>query len=168
MEGTFGDFSQGARVGPGAGGGGMARRVLFLCTGNSCRSQIAEALWRELAGPGWEAHSAGSEPAGFVHPLAVEVMEELGIGLTGARSKGLDAFPDPSFDLVVTVCDGAREACPALPGARRTVHWPFDDPAEAEGSDEERRAVFRRVRDEIEAAIRAEIARSPAPGEGAG
>jgi arsenate reductase len=122
---------------------------------------MAEALWRELAGPGWEAHSAGSRPAGFVHPLAVEVMAERGIDLGEARSKSVDGFLGESLDRVVTVCNGAREACPALPGARRTVHWPFDDPAEAGGSSEEQRRVFRRVRDEIEAAIRAELLREP-------
>ena len=138
----------------------MANRILFLCTGNSCRSQMAEALWRELAGPGWEAHSAGSRPAGFVHPLAVEVMAERGIDLRGASSKSVDGFLGEAIDLVVTVCDGAREACPVLPGARRTVHWPFDDPAEAQGSPDEQRTVFRRVRDEIESAIRAELGRT--------
>ena len=137
----------------------MPKRILFLCTGNSCRSQIAEALWRELAGPSWQACSAGSRPVGFVHPLAIEVMRELGIDLSEARSKSLDGFLGEPFDLVVTVCDGARAACPILPGARRTLHWPFDDPAEAGGSEEERRRTFRRVRDEIAAAIRAELAK---------
>lgn len=138
----------------------MPKRILFLCTGNSCRSQIAEALWRALAGPGWEASSAGSRPAGFVHPLAIEVMGELGIDLSGARSKPVEEFLGEPFDLVVTVCESARASCPALPGARRTLHWPLDDPAEAEGSREEQRQTFRRVRDEIGAAIRAELERS--------
>jgi arsenate reductase len=137
----------------------VTKRILFLCTGNSCRSQIAEGLWRELAGPGWEAYCAGSRPAGFVHPLALEVMAERGIELEAARSKSIDGFLGEPVDLVVTVCDGAREACPVLPGARRMLHWPFDDPAKAEGSPEEQRETFRRVRDEIEAAIRAELLR---------
>jgi arsenate reductase len=137
----------------------VPKRILFLCTGNSCRSQIAEGLWRQLAGSEWEAYSAGSRPAGFVHPLALEVMAERGIELDEARSKSIDGFLDEPLDLVVTVCDGAREACPALPGARRTLHWPFDDPAEASGPPEQQRETFRRIRDEIEAAIRAELLR---------
>jgi arsenate reductase len=144
----------------------VSKRILFLCTGNSCRSQIAEALWRELAGPEWEAHSAGSSPAGFVHPLAVQVMAERGIDLDDARSKSIDGFLGEPMDLVVTVCDGARDACPALPGARRTLHWPFDDPAEAAGSPDEQRETFRRVRDEIEAAIRVELQRGSESGDG--
>jgi arsenate reductase len=139
----------------------MPERVLFLCTGNSCRSQMAEAFWRELAGPASQAFSAGSRPAGFVHPLAVEVMSERGIELGGARSKPLEEFAGQRFDLVVTVCDAARDACPVLPGKGRSAHWPFEDPAQATGSEAERRAVFRRVRDAIEARIRRELAGRP-------
>jgi len=130
------------------------KRVLILCTGNSCRSQMAEGLWRQLGQGEWESHSAGSKPAGYVHPLAVEVMKEKGVDLAGAESKSLDAYRDEPIDLVVTVCDNARESCPAFPGAGAVLHWPFEDPADATGSDEEKLAVFRRVRDRIEARIR--------------
>jgi arsenate reductase len=119
---------------------------------------MAEALWRHLGGGRWEAHSAGSRPAGYVHPLAIRAMAEIGIDLAGARSKSVDEFTGEPFDLVVTVCDSARETCPALPGARRTVHWPFEDPAEAVGSEEERLEEFRRIRDRIRARIEACLA----------
>lgn len=125
------------------------KRVLILCTGNSCRSQMAEAFWNELGAGEWEAHSAGSKPAGYVHPLAVQVMKEAGTDLSGYESKSLERFRDEPFDLVVTVCGNARESCPTLPGAARMVHWPFDDPAHAEGSEDEKLSVFRRVRDQI-------------------
>lgn len=127
----------------------MMQRVLILCTGNSCRSQMAEALWQQLGNGGWQAASAGSKPAGYVHPLAVQAMQELGVDLSGHVSKSLDRYRDEAFDLVVTVCDNAREACPVFPGARQTLHWPFDDPAHATGSEEQQMAEFRRVRDEI-------------------
>ena len=127
--------------------------VLILCTGNSCRSQMAEALWHSLGHGEWRTASAGSKPAGYVHPLAVRVMHELGIDLTGHVSKSLDRFVNEPFDLVVTVCDNAREACPVFPGAGQTLHWPFDDPAHATGTDDEKLAEFRRVRDEIRARI---------------
>jgi len=115
---------------------------------------MAEALWRQLAGNEWECCSAGANPAGFVHPMAVQVVEELGADLSQARSKHLSEFRDQSFDLVVTVCDHARAACPVLPPAQQTLHWPFDDPYFATGGETERLAAFRRVRDEISAAIR--------------
>jgi arsenate reductase len=127
--------------------------VLILCTGNSCRSQMAEALWQSLGQGNWRAASAGSRPAGYVHPLAVRVMHELGIDLSGHASKSLDRFVNDDFDLVVTVCDNARDVCPVFPGAKQTLHWPFDDPAHATGSDDQRLAKFRRVRDEIRARI---------------
>lgn len=125
------------------------RRVLILCTGNSCRSQMAEGLWRQLGASHWESFSAGSNPAGYVHPLAIEAMRENGIDLSAARSKHVDEFADQAFDLVVTVCDNARESCPNFPGAKQTLHWPFDDPAHVEGSAEKKRAAFRDVRDKI-------------------
>ena len=129
------------------------KRVLILCTGNSCRSQMAEDLW-ELLGEGkWESESAGSKPSGYVHPLAIEAMKELGRDLSSHQSKSLDQFQDQAFDLVVTVCDNAKEACPVFPGAKQTLHWPFDDPADATGSDEEKMVMFRRVRDEIKEKI---------------
>ncbi|MGQ9606584.1 MAG: arsenate reductase ArsC [Thermogutta sp.] len=133
----------------------MAKTVLILCTGNSCRSQMAEALWNDLAGGTWQAVSAGSRPAGYVHPLAVQVLSELGLDLSRNRSKHVDEFRDRPFDLVVTVCDNARESCPTFPGASRIEHWPFPDPAEAEGTQEQRLAVFRAVRDAIRDRIRA-------------
>jgi arsenate reductase len=129
------------------------KRVLILCTGNSCRSQMAEALWRQIAKGTWESFSAGSRPSGYVHPNAVEAMRELDIDISAYRSKSVNEFDGQPFDLVVTVCDNAREDCPFFPGAKETLHWPFFDPAEAEGSQEEQMAVFRRVRDEISATI---------------
>ena len=132
----------------------MKKRVLILCTGNSCRSQMAEGLWQKLGAGAWEARSAGSAPAGYVHPLAIEAMAEIGIDISANRSKHVDTFSDESFDLVITVCDNAREACPTFPGAAQLLHWPFDDPATVEGAEAKKRAAFRRVRDEIEAAIR--------------
>lgn len=126
------------------------QRVLILCTGNSCRSQMAEALWRSLGDGEWETGSAGSNPSGFIHPIAVRVMQERGIDISEARSKSLDEFRDKRFDLVVTVCDNAKASCPVFTGATETLHWPFDDPAKAEGSEDDQLAVFRRVRDEIE------------------
>ena len=125
------------------------KKVVFLCTENSNRSQMAEALWNRIGESQWEAHSAGSRPAGYVHPLAIQAMNELNEDLSNAQSKSVEPLADQAWDLVVTVCDSAKEACPALPAAARSVHWPFDDPADAEGSDEEKLVVFRRVRDQI-------------------
>lgn len=131
----------------------MPKRVLILCTGNSCRSQLAEGLWRKLGNGEWQSYSAGSSPAGYVHPMAVEVAGEVDVDLTQSHSKHVREFVTEPFDLVVTVCDGARESCPTLPGANEVLHWPFEDPARAEGSDDEKREVFRRVRDEITSRI---------------
>ena len=129
-----------------------AKRVLVLCTGNSCRSQMAEAWFRELGRGAWVACSAGSRPTGSVHPRAVEVMAEVGVDIGSQTSDHVDAYVGQPFDLVVTVCDAAREACPALPGAEVVEHWPFDDPADAgEGADA--LPTFRRVRDEIRARV---------------
>ncbi len=123
-------------------------RVLFLCTGNSARSQMAEGLLRHLAGDRFEVASAGTHPAGL-HPLAAAAMREIGIDISNHRSKSVDAFVSKDFDYAITVCDHARESCPVLPGARRMLHWSFEDPAAAAGSVEERMAVFRRVRDAL-------------------
>jgi arsenate reductase len=131
----------------------MKSSVLFLCTGNSCRSQMAEGLLRHLAGARFEVASAGVEPAGL-NPLAVEAMAEIGIDISGHYSKKVDAFAGRPFDWVITVCDAAREACPVFPGAVRQLHWSFEDPAAAEGSPPERQVVFRRVRDQIAERIR--------------
>lgn len=125
------------------------KKVLVLCTGNSCRSQMAEALWRELGQGEWESYSAGSLPSGYVHPMAIEVMRELDQDLSQNRSKHVDEYLDETFDLVVTVCDSAKESCPTLAGVQHIEHWPFYDPADAEGSDTEKLTVFRDVRDQI-------------------
>ena len=124
------------------------RRVLILCTGNSARSQMAEGLLRADAGDRFEVESAGTRPS-FVRPEAIAVMDELGIDLSGHRSKHVDEFEGQQFDTVITVCDNAREACPVFFGAAKRLHHSFDDPAALEGTDEERQAVFRRVRDEL-------------------
>lgn len=125
--------------------------VLILCTGNSCRSHLAEGILRRDAGDLVEVASAGSRPAGFVHPLAVEVMREIGVDLSGHRSKHLDEFRARAVSTVVTVCGNADAACPVFPGQVSRHHWPFDDPAHATGTREEQLAVFRRVRDGIAA-----------------
>jgi arsenate reductase (thioredoxin) len=131
-------------------------RVLFLCTHNSSRSQMAESLLRTRGGVRYQVFSAGTHPRA-VHPLAVNAMAELGIdisGVAGHRAKGIEEFEDqPSMDLVVTVCDEAAEECPYFPRARRQEHWGFPDPSRATGSEEERLAVFREVRDAIAARI---------------
>jgi arsenate reductase len=130
------------------------KRVLFLCTGNSCRSQMAEGLLRSLGGDRFEVHSAGSKPAGYVHPMAIEAMREVQLDLSGATSKSLTQFDGQSFDYVVTVCDNAKEDCPVFPAVAKMVHWSFDDPASATGNDEQKMRVFRRVRDEIRHRVR--------------
>ena len=127
----------------------MKRRVLVLCTGNSCRSQMAEGFVNHLLGDAWEARSAGTKPAERVHPLAVRVMAEAGVDVSLATPRAVTEFLDESWDLVVTVCDSAHESCPVFPRPVPKVHLPFDDPARAEGTEEQRLAVFTRVRDEI-------------------
>jgi arsenate reductase len=125
------------------------KRALFLCTGNSCRSQMAEGLVNHYLGDEWQAYSAGTKPAGYVHPLAVQVMSELSIDISRQRSKPADEFRETEFDTVVTVCDDAAENCPVWLGQGRKTHLGFQDPAQATGSDEERLDIFRQVRDEI-------------------
>jgi arsenate reductase len=127
----------------------MKKQVLFLCTGNSCRSQMAEGLVNHEMGDEWQAVSAGTEPAGYVHPLAIRVMAEVGIDISGQRSKPATEFRNEDLDLVVTVCDDAAENCPVWLGHGVKIHIGFQDPAKAQGSEEERLATFRRVRDEI-------------------
>ncbi len=124
------------------------RKVLFLCTGNSCRSQMAEAITNARFGDTWQAFSAGSHPTGSVHPLTFLALKEIGIDHQG-RSKSVDEFRNVRFDLVVTVCDSASEECPVWLGKGRLVHFDFPDPAKSTGSEEERISVFRRVRDAI-------------------
>lgn len=128
-------------------------RVLFLCTHNSSRSQMAEGLLRAYGGERYAVFSAGTEPRS-VHPLASRAMREIGIDISEQRAKGMEEFRgQPPIDLVVTVCDDAAEACPFFPGARRQVHWGFPDPSRVVGSEEERLAAFREVRDQIAARL---------------
>ena len=126
----------------------MTARVLILCTGNSARSQMAEGLLRHDAGDRFDVQSAGTKPS-RVRPEAIAVMNELGIDISGQRSKHVDEVAGTAFDYVLTVCDQAREACPVFPAQTQRLHHAFQDPAAFEGSEEERLAVFRRVRDEI-------------------
>jgi arsenate reductase (thioredoxin) len=123
--------------------------VLILCTGNSCRSHLAEGILRAAAGDRLEVQSAGSKPAGYVHPLAVKAMAEIGIDISSHRSKHMNEFLDKKVETVITVCGNADQACPMLTGQMNRHHWGFDDPAHAVGTDEEKMQVFRRVRDEI-------------------
>jgi arsenate reductase (thioredoxin) len=123
-------------------------KILFLCTGNSCRSQLAEAIVNSQPELGWQAFSAGTKPSGFVHPMALQALAEIGIQHQG-RSKSVDELRDTSFNLVVTVCDSAAEECPIWLGRGKRVHQSFPDPAKATGSDEEVMVVFREVRDDI-------------------
>jgi arsenate reductase len=127
----------------------MKPLVLILCTGNSCRSHLAEGLLRAAAGDLLEVASAGSKPAGYVHPLSVEVMQELGIDISSHHSKHMDEFLSRTVETVITVCGNADQACPMFPGQLNRHHWGFDDPAHATGTEEEIMTVFRRVRDEI-------------------
>ena len=125
------------------------KNVLFLCTGNSCRSQMAEAIINDRIGDRWRAVSAGTKPSGYVHPKALTALSEIGIQHEG-RSKPADEFRGTDFDLVVTVCDSAAEECPIWLGKEKRVHHSFPDPAKAQGTDEEIMNIFRAVRDDIE------------------
>ncbi len=128
----------------------MKRQVLFLCTGNSCRSQMAEAIVNARRGEQWHAVSAGTQPADRVHPLALQALAEIGITHPDAPPKSAEAFRDAPLDVVITVCDDAAENCPLWLGQGKKVHVSFPDPAKATGTDEEIRVVFRTVRDDIE------------------
>jgi arsenate reductase (thioredoxin) len=134
----------------------MAHRVLFICTHNSARSQMAEGLLRHLGGDRFEAFSAGTE-ATLVRPLAIKAMAELGIDISGQQSKTLDRYVNEPFDDVITVCDTAAEACPIFPGAVHRQHWSFEDPSKATGSEEEQLEIYRRVRDQIRSHIEQEL-----------
>ena len=123
--------------------------ILILCTGNSCRSHLAEGLLRRALGDDFTVASAGSNPAGFVHPLAMKAMTEIGIDISAHHSKHLNEFLHQDVETVITVCGNADQACPVFPGQVNRHHWGFDDPAHATGSEEEQMQVFRRVRDEI-------------------
>ena len=124
-------------------------RVLILCTGNSCRSQMAEGILRHVAGDLMEVHSAGSHPSGSVHPKAVAVLREIGIDLSAHTSKHMNEFLDRKITTVITVCGNADQACPMFPGQVNRHHWGFDDPAHATGTEAEILSSFRRVRDQI-------------------
>jgi len=124
-------------------------RVLILCTGNSCRSHLAEGILRAASGDTLNVQSAGSKPVGYVHPLAIQVMKEIAVDISTHHSKHMNDFLQQPVETVITVCGNADQACPIFPGQVNRHHWGFYDPAKAEGTDEEKRAVFRNVRDEI-------------------
>jgi arsenate reductase len=138
-------------------------RVLILCTHNSSRSQMAEGLLRSLAGDRFEVESAGTE-ATRVHPLAIRAMHERGVDLGGHTSKTLDRFLGQPWDYVITVCDSANERCPLFPGRAARRHWSFEDPSAATGTEDERLATFRRIRDEIDARLRRWLDETPRHG----
>ncbi|HLP09019.1 MAG TPA: arsenate reductase ArsC [Opitutaceae bacterium] len=123
--------------------------ILILCTGNSCRSHLAEGILRAVAGDFLDVQSAGSKPAGYVHPLAIAALKEIDIDISAHRSKSMTEFMNQKVETVITVCGNADQACPIFPGQVNRHHWPFEDPAHATGTDEEKLAVFRRVRNEI-------------------
>ena len=129
--------------------------ILVLCTGNSCRSHLAEAILRKALGESYVVASAGSKPAGYVHPLAIKALAEIGLDISSHHSKHLDEFLTQDVETVITVCGNADQVCPMFPGQMNRHHFPFDDPAHATGSEEEQMAVFRRVRDEIRAVFQA-------------
>jgi len=131
---------------------GNPKTILFLCTGNSCRSQMAEGFARRLAPAGQTIYSAGTEPK-QIHPLAIDVMREIGIDISAQRSKGLAEVPVEKLDMVITLCGEAAESCPVLPGKIERAHWPLCDPAAAQGDREEVGKIFRAVRDEIRARV---------------
>jgi arsenate reductase len=130
-----------------------AKKVLFLCTGNSVRSQMAEGLLNALGSGQWKAKSGGVISS-YVHPLAIQVMGEIGIDISKKTSKSMDQFINEKFDYVITLCDHAAEFCPTFGGQGRRLHWPFEDPAGATGTTEERLAIFRKIRDEIKKKIK--------------
>ena len=143
--------------------------VLILCTGNSCRSHMAEGILRAAAGDILEVHCAGSQPSGCVHPNAISALADLGIDISSHTSKSMNDFLDRDIDTVITVCGNADQACPIFPGQVHRHHWPFDDPAHATGTEDEILAEFRRVRDEIQTtflayAAEAKMNTSPFPG----
>lgn len=128
------------------------KKVLFLCTGNSVRSQMAEGWLNKLGARKWKAQSGGVFPS-YVHPLAIRVMEEIGIDISQRASKSMNQFLNETFDYIITLCDEAANSCPAFPGQGKRLHWPFEDPAAAIGPIEERLVVFRRIREEIKRKI---------------
>jgi len=129
------------------------KKILVLCTGNSARSQMGEGLFRTEGGGDFEVSSAGITPS-FVRPEAIAVMKEIGIDISGQRSKSVDEFAGQSMDYVVTVCDNARDNCPLFPAATERLHWSLEDPAAVQGSEEERLAAFRRIRDQVQERVK--------------
>jgi arsenate reductase len=130
------------------------KRILVLCTGNSARSQMGEGLFRAERGDAFDVFSAGTQPT-RVRPEAIAVMKEIGIDISGHRSKSVDEFAGQSFDYVVTVCDNARDACPVFPAGTERLHWSLEDPAAVEGAEDERLAAFRRIRDQLHERVKA-------------
>ena len=147
-------MTHGEALAPDAASGRHQIRVIFVCTGNSARSQIAEALLRRDGGDQFDVVSAGVDPRG-VHPMTVQVLDAVGIDVSTAESKPVSRFLGQRFDYVITVCDRARASCPVFPGGAETLHWGVDDPAEVEGSEVERRAAFERATRELSARIHA-------------
>ena len=131
------------------------KRVLILCTGNSCRSHMAEGILRNTAGDLFEVHSAGSQPAGYVHPKAIAALDEIGIDISSHESKHMDQFLDRGIHTVITVCGNADQACPVYPGQLNRYHWGFVDPAKVEGSEAEVMDAFREIRDHIKLVFQA-------------
>jgi arsenate reductase (thioredoxin) len=128
------------------------KRLLFLCTGNSARSQMAEGLLRHEAGDRFEVFSAGTHPT-LIRPEAIAVMHEIGIDISGQRSKSVDEFKGQELDTIITVCDHAKESCPVFPSGTQRLHWPFEDPASVQGTEEDRKDAFRKIRDRIHGRI---------------
>lgn len=137
----------------------MKKKVLFLCTGNSCRSQMAEGFLRDLAGDRFEVISAGLEP-GIVNPKTVKVMKEIGIDISHHTSKDVNQFVGQNFDYIITVCDNANEYCPSFPGKAERIHWSFEDPAKAIGNEEEVLYLFRKVRNQVKSKLNDFIAKN--------
>ncbi|MEI9476647.1 MAG: arsenate reductase ArsC [Deltaproteobacteria bacterium] len=129
-----------------------AKKILFICTGNSIRSQMAEGFMKALGGEDWNVQSAGVLPS-YVHPLAVRVMMEIGIDISDQKSKSVDKFVNEAFDIIITLCDNAAASCPTFPGQGKRLHWPIEDPVGAMGSTEERLVLFRKARDQIKKKI---------------
>ena len=130
------------------------KKVLFLCTGNSCRSQMGEVVMNVIGKGRYQAFSAGAAPAGYVHPTAIKVMKEAKFPTDGLRSKSWDEFKGQEFDLIITVCDNAKQNCPVWPGTPQLIHWSFEDPAKVEGAESHKLEAFRKVMSEMQQRIR--------------
>ena len=130
------------------------KKVLFLCTGNSCRSQMGEVVMNVMGQGRYQAFSAGAAPAGYVHPMAIDVLQECKFPVQGLRSKSWNEFQGQDFDLIITVCDNARQTCPVWTGTPRQIHWSFEDPAHVQGTESQKREAFKKVLDEMQQRIR--------------